>query len=221
MSGRHAFYNTSFTLLLLLSHPVVWLSKESCPTLCDPMDCSTPSLPVPHYIPKFAQVHVHCICDAIQPSHPPTPSSPSALNLSQHQGLFQRVFPFTLIWELKPSAPPTGPRYTPSQSNLMHLHSLHHHTLPLLANEYNHGPGLWNQRPRETYRTDPWSRLTSHSCWCAGLFLGTQPVNVALVLLIQPTVLTSPFPRITIWVQESSYPSLALATVCNVCSLHS
>ena len=138
MSGCHAFYNTSFTLLLLLSHPVVWLSKESCPTLCDPMDCSTPSLPVPHYIPKFAQVHVHCICDAIQPSHPPTPSSPSALNLSQHQGLFQWVFPFTLIWELKPSAPPKiwpGPRYTPSQSYLMHLHSLHHHTLPLLANE--------------------------------------------------------------------------------------
>ena len=175
-----------------------------------------PSL-YPKVCPSSCPLHLWC--------HPaissPTPSSPSALNLSQHQGLFQRVFPFTLIWELKPSAPPTGPRYTPSQSNLMHLHSLHHHTLPLLANEYNHGPGLWNQRPRETYRTDPWSRLTSHSCWCAGLFLGTQPVNVALVLLIQPTVLTSPFPRITIWVQESSYPSLALATVCNVCSLHS
>ena len=45
--------------------------------------------PVPHHLPESAQVHVHCISDAIQPSHPLTLSSPSALNLSQHQGLFQ------------------------------------------------------------------------------------------------------------------------------------
>ena len=45
--------------------------------------------PVPHHLPKLAQVHVHCISDAVQPAHPLTPSSPSALNLSQHQGLFQ------------------------------------------------------------------------------------------------------------------------------------
>ena len=54
-----------------------------------PMDCNKPGLPVPHHLPKFAQVRVHCINDAIQPPHPLTPSSPSALNLSQHQGLFQ------------------------------------------------------------------------------------------------------------------------------------
>ena len=64
---------------------------QSCLTLCKLMDCSTPSLPVPHHLPNFAQVHVHCIGDAIQPSHPLTPSSPSVLNLSQHQGLFQWV----------------------------------------------------------------------------------------------------------------------------------
>ena len=52
--------------------------------LCNPMDCSTPGLPVPQHLLKFAQVHVHCIGDAIQPSHPQMPSSPSALNLSQH-----------------------------------------------------------------------------------------------------------------------------------------
>ena len=63
---------------------------QSCPTLCNPMDCSMPGLPVPHHLPKFAQVHVHCIGDAIQPSHPLMPSS-SALNLSQHQRLFQWV----------------------------------------------------------------------------------------------------------------------------------
>ena len=62
-------------------------SSQLCPTLCDFMDCTTPGLSVSHYFPKFAQVHVHCISDAIQPSHRLTPSSPSALNLSQHQGL--------------------------------------------------------------------------------------------------------------------------------------
>ena len=63
---------------------------QSCPILCNSMDWSTPDLPVPHHLPKFVQVHVHCISDAIQSSHPLTPSS-SALNLSQHQGLFQSV----------------------------------------------------------------------------------------------------------------------------------
>ena len=56
---------------------------QSCPILCDPMDCSTQSMSllVPHYLLKFPQVHVHCIGDAIQPSHPLTPSSPSTLFL--------------------------------------------------------------------------------------------------------------------------------------------
>ena len=53
----------------------------------DLMDCSIPGLPVPHHLPKFAQVHVHGISSAIQPSHPLMPSSPSALNLSQHMFL--------------------------------------------------------------------------------------------------------------------------------------
>ena len=63
--------------------------SQSCPTLCDPMDCSTSGLSVPQYLLKFSQGHVHCISDAIQPSHPLTPSS--ALSLFQHQGLFQSV----------------------------------------------------------------------------------------------------------------------------------
>ena len=61
---------------------------QSCQTLCNPMNCSTPGFPVPHHLPKFALVHIHCIGDAFQPSHSLTPSS-SALNLSKHQGLFQ------------------------------------------------------------------------------------------------------------------------------------
>ena len=64
---------------------------QSCTTLCDPMDGSAPGLSVPHHLLKFAQFHVRCIGEAIQPSHPLMPSSPSALNLSQHQGLFQWV----------------------------------------------------------------------------------------------------------------------------------
>ena len=61
---------------------------QLCPTLCDPMDCRTPGLCAPHSLPQFAQVHVHCIRDAIHLSHPLTPSAPSALYLSLHQGLF-------------------------------------------------------------------------------------------------------------------------------------
>ena len=64
---------------------------QSWPTLHNPMDCSMPGLPAPHHLPEFAQVHVHCISDAFQPSHSLMPFSPSALNLSQHQGLFQWV----------------------------------------------------------------------------------------------------------------------------------
>ena len=64
---------------------------QSCPTLCDPMDCSMPGFPVLHYIPELAQIHVHWVGDAIQPSHPLLSPSSLALNLSQHQGLFQWV----------------------------------------------------------------------------------------------------------------------------------
>ena len=65
--------------------PVIQL----CPTLCDTMDCSTPGFPVHHQLLEFTQTHIHCIGDAIQPSHPLSSPSPPALNLSQHQGLFK------------------------------------------------------------------------------------------------------------------------------------
>ena len=61
---------------------------QSCPTLCDPMNHSTPGLPVHHQLPEFTQTHVHRVGDAIQPSHPLSSPSPPALNPSQHQGLF-------------------------------------------------------------------------------------------------------------------------------------
>ena len=64
--------------------------SQSCPTPCDPMNHSTPGLTVHHQLPEFTQTHVHQVGDAIQPSHPLSSPSP-ALNLSQHQGLFQWV----------------------------------------------------------------------------------------------------------------------------------
>ena len=62
---------------------------QSCPTLCDPVNRSTPGVPVHHQLPEFTQIHIHWVGDAIQPSHPL--SSPPAPTPSQHQGLFQWV----------------------------------------------------------------------------------------------------------------------------------
>ena len=64
---------------------------QLCPTLCEPMDCSTPGFPVHHQLLELTQTHVHQVSDAIQPSHPLSSPSPSALSLSQHQGVFQWV----------------------------------------------------------------------------------------------------------------------------------
>ena len=64
---------------------------QSCPTLCDPVNCSTPGLPVHHQLPEFTQTHVHRVGDAIQPSHALSSPSPPAPNPSQPQGLFQWV----------------------------------------------------------------------------------------------------------------------------------
>ena len=64
------------------------LVSQSCPTLCDPMNRSTPGLPVHHHLPEFTQTHVHQVRDAIQPSHPLPSPSPPAPSLSQHQSLF-------------------------------------------------------------------------------------------------------------------------------------
>ena len=64
---------------------------QSCPTLCDPMNHSTPGLPVHHQLPEFTQTHVHRVGNVIQPSHSLSSPSPPAPNPSQHQGLFQWV----------------------------------------------------------------------------------------------------------------------------------
>ena len=82
-------------VLPLGKHITIWLNSfqfssvtQSCPTLCNPMDCSTPGFPVHHQLPELPQTQVHQVSDAIWPSHPISSPSPHAFNHSQHQGLF-------------------------------------------------------------------------------------------------------------------------------------
>ena len=76
------------TLIISVSQSVSSVA-QSCPTLCNPMNCSMPGLPVHHQLLEFTQTHVHQVGDAIQPSHPLSSPSPPAPNPSQHQSLFQ------------------------------------------------------------------------------------------------------------------------------------
>ena len=73
------------------AHISMFSSVAQCPTLCNPMDCSMPSLPVHHQLLEFTQTHAHWVSDAIQPSHSLSSPSPPAFSLSQHQSLFQWV----------------------------------------------------------------------------------------------------------------------------------
>ena len=93
---QNKLINTQRTYLLglkLSPHSSVQFSSvvQSCPTLCDPMNHSTPGFPVHHQLPEFTQTHIHRVSDAIQPSHPLSSPSPPALNPSQHQSLFQWI----------------------------------------------------------------------------------------------------------------------------------
>ena len=84
-SSRNCLRNKSF----ILASVQFSSATQLCLTLCNPIDCSTPGLPVHHPLQEFTQTHVHRVGDAIQPSHPLSSPSPLAFNLPQHQGLFQ------------------------------------------------------------------------------------------------------------------------------------
>ena len=104
----HLAYNFSFSLdftgissvnILHINSHLVFAAQfssvtQSCPTLCDPMNCSTPGIPVHHQLPESTQTYVHWVGDAIQQSHLLSFPSLPALNLSQHQNLFQSVSPW-------------------------------------------------------------------------------------------------------------------------------
>ena len=86
----HCITVFKFSKISLLLSVVQFSSvAQSYPTLCDPMNHSTPGLPVHHQLPEFTQTHVHRVCDAIQPSHLWSSPSPPAPNPSQHQSVFQ------------------------------------------------------------------------------------------------------------------------------------
>ena len=84
---------------------------QSCPTLCDPMDCSTPGFPVHHQLLELTQTHDHQVSDAIQPSHPLSSASPPALKLYWHQGLFNELslcIRWTKYWSFSFSISPSS-----------------------------------------------------------------------------------------------------------------
>ena len=95
MAPHSLFKHHTLSLMPISAPPFSPISSCSVtqlhPNLCNLLDCSVPGLPVPHLLLELAHVHVHWIRDDIQPSHPLMTSSPSALSLSQHQGLFQWV----------------------------------------------------------------------------------------------------------------------------------
>ena len=80
---------TLLTKVRLISSVQFSPVTQSCPTLCDPMNRSTPGVPLHHQLPEFTQTYVHQVSDAIQPSHLRSSPSPPAPNPSQHQSLFQ------------------------------------------------------------------------------------------------------------------------------------
>ena len=88
-TGINSLFSDSQLNVLLKSSVQFSSVAQSCPTLQDPMNRSTPGFPVHHQLPEFTQTHVQRVSDAIQPSHPLSSPSPPAPNPSQHQGLFQ------------------------------------------------------------------------------------------------------------------------------------
>ena len=90
-NGTVPAHQSEFQILPLCHLHQIRSVAQSCPTLHDPMNRSTPGLPVHHQLPEFTETHVHQVSDAIQPSHPPSSPSPPAPNPSQHQSLSQWV----------------------------------------------------------------------------------------------------------------------------------
>ena len=163
--------NLSQSVIVVIQSPsCVWL-------FVTPMDCSTPNLPVFHYLLEFAQVHVHCISDAIQPSHPLMPSSPSALNLSQHQGLFSE--PSDAHRWLEFQIQTTGASFSISPSSeYSGFISLKIDWFDIVAVQGTFRSLLWHPSSKASI------------CWCSAFFI---------VQLSQPYVTTGKTIALTIW----------------------
>ena len=162
---------------------------QSCLTLWDPMDCSTPGFPV-HQLLELTQTHVHWVSDAIQPSHPLSSPSPPAFNLSQHQGLFQWVnssnqvakvlefqlqhqsfqwifrISFRIDWFDLLAVPPL-------KSLLQH----HGSKTSILGTLYGllYGPSLWFSSPWTVWKAYSWVTLFNVLCQCSVMSDSLQP----------------------------------------------
>ena len=128
---------------------------QSYPTLCGPMDWSISGFPVLQYLPEFAQTHVHWLNDAIQPSHPVSPPSTPALNLSQHPGLFQ--------WVVLPIRWSKDWSFSISPSNECEVKSLNH--VRLFATPWT-----------VAYQTPPSMEFSSQEYWVGLPF--PSPMNI-------------------------------------------
>ena len=165
---------------------------QSCPTLCNPMNCSTPGLPVHHQLPEFTQTHVHRVGDAIRPSHPLSSPFLPAPSPSQHQSLFQwvnsshevaKVLEFQLqhhSLQRNPRADllqnglvgsPCSPRDSQESSpipqfksiNSLALSLLHSPTLTSIHDRKNHSQNMYTHKHTHVYK---WYR---HTYKCSNL----------------------------------------------------
>ena len=91
----------------MITYCCCW-GTQSCPTICDPMDCNTPGLPVHHQLPEFTQTHVHWVGDAIQPSHSLLPPSPLTLNLSHFSNESALFIRWPKYWNFSFSISPSS-----------------------------------------------------------------------------------------------------------------
>ena len=127
---------------------------QSCPTLCDSMNRSTPGLPVHHHLPELTQTHVHWVHDAIPPSHPGSSLSPPAPNLSQHQSLFQWV------------------NSSHEVAKLLEFQLQHQSFQGILRTNF-----LWDWligspcSPRDSQESSPISQFKTSILWCSAFFM--------------------------------------------------
>ena len=119
---------------------------QSCPTLCDPINRSTPGLPVHHQLPEFTQTHVHRVSDAIQPSHPLLSPSPPAPNASQHQ-IFSSESALRMRW----------PKYWSFSFSIIHHSCQRNPRADLLQNGLVGSPCS----PRDSQESSPTSQFKS------------------------------------------------------------
>ena len=178
---------------------------QSCLALCDPVNCSMPDLPVHHHLLEFTQTHAHWVGDAIQPSHPLSSPSPSALNLSQHQRLFKWVsssnqvtkvlefqledqfFQWTprtdLLWDGLVGSP-CSPRDSQESSPTPQFKSINSSVLSFL-----YSPSIYSSSPRPP----EYVNFGIKNMYRCDLFSDCEMGSITWILQVRPMSLSSSF----------------------------